>query len=96
MIPKHLIEVNTEEAVAEAIAEHRGYIRATARLLAPGDDALAADLEQEAAILLWKLDPTRFDASDRNYIRSALFKRMQQVARKERTASGGDKRLSLS
>ena len=96
MILRHVVDIDTDDAVAEALVEHRSYIRAVARRLAKGDRPLASDIEQEAAIRLWEMDPTRFDASDRHYIRAALFKRMLQAARSERRASGGENRLSLS
>ena len=64
------------------------FIRENARRISGGDAALAADLEQEARITLWQLDPTRFEDGDYSYLRAALFKRMLHVARKERRASG--------
>ena len=88
MIPTNLVDVDADDAVAEALARFRGFIRPLAGRMAAGDVALAADLEQEAAITIWKLDPTRFDESDDRYLKSAVFKRMMQVARNERRARG--------
>lgn len=65
--------------------------RVTARLRRA---ALAADLEQEAAIMLWALDPTRFDESDQQYVRGMLFKRMRAVSREERCEGGGGLRVA--
>ena len=93
MIPSHLIDVDADDAVAEALDRFRRFIRATARRMAEGDADFAADLEQEAAIKLWKLDPTRFEEGDDRYLRTALFTRMTQAARNERRARRGDARV---
>ena len=89
MIARSVIHFDARDALPEMLAELRPFIRTSARRLAGHDRALAKDLEQEAAIRLWQLDPTRFDASDAGYVRSALYKRMQDAARRERSARGG-------
>jgi DNA-directed RNA polymerase specialized sigma24 family protein len=96
MIARSLIEVDTDDAVAEALARHREFIRVVAWKLAEGDADLADDLVHEAGIVLWKMDPTRFDAGDREYLEGVLYKRMQKVRWKERRKAGGPGRISLS
>jgi hypothetical protein len=59
------------------------------------DRSVAEDLAQEAAIVLWELDPTRFGARDVEYLRSAMYKRMQFMGRTERRARGGGRRVEV-
>ena len=96
MIPTHLIDVDADDAVAEALARFRGFIRSLAGRMSAGDVALAADLEQEAAITIWKLDPTRFDESDDRYVKTAVFRRMLKVARNEKRARGEFERMGTT
>ncbi len=84
MIPPELMDIDTDDAVEEAIKRMRPFIRATAQHLSEGDIELAQDMEQEAGIALWRVDPTRFDATDDEYLHGVLFKTMQKTRRRER------------
>lgn len=86
----------TDDIVRAAAAQFEGCIKAEAKQLAAGSRELRKDLEQEALILLWELDPTRFDASDRGYLRTAIRQRMRDVLREEKRLSGGGRRLKGS
>jgi DNA-directed RNA polymerase specialized sigma24 family protein len=86
------IDIDTADALPEMLAELLPYIRTTALKLA-GDQTLAEDLIQEASIELWQMDPTRFAASDMEYVRASLYKTMHNVARAERSAVGGARRI---
>jgi DNA-directed RNA polymerase specialized sigma24 family protein len=92
MIPTSVIDIDTRNAVPEALEEFRAYITKNSRIIAR-DIAryrpFAEDLAQEAAIALWEIDPTRFDADDVEYVRGVLYKRMQTVARLELRLRGG-------
>ena len=57
------------------------WVRRAARRLAKDDDDLADDIHQEAAILLWEMDPSRFDERSRSYVARTLYRRMRRVAR---------------
>ena len=94
MIPGPLIEIDTRLALPEALAEFGSFIKASAARLTD-DRAQRKDLEQEAAITLWEIDPTRFDANDADYLRAVLYKRMQMAVRGERRARGGLKRVDI-
>ena len=95
MIAQSLVDIDTDDALAEALGRFRWFIRATARYFAEEDDELAADLEQEAGIALWKVDPTRFDQEDEMYLHGMLFKTIQKARRKEWRKSGGRRRVDL-
>lgn len=64
------------------------YIRSTARALAEGNKDLAWDLEQEAVIRLWELDPSRFDRAGEPYLRRAMRVQMMLALRREARLSG--------
>ncbi len=82
-------QVFTEGRAFGAAAERMmRYIRGTARSLAEGDEDLARDLEQEAVIRLWELDPSRFDAAGDPYLRRAMRMQMMMALRKEARVSG--------
>ena len=87
------IDFDTRDALPEMLAELLPKIYRTATKLAADDPTMVEDLVQEATIELWNLDPTRFDAGDREYVEAALYKHMHNVARAERTASGGERRV---
>ena len=73
-------------AFTAALARLRGYITRRAKKLAFNDADLADDLEQQAWIRLWELDPSRYDphnARDERYLRSALVHRMRNCVRDE-------------
>jgi DNA-directed RNA polymerase specialized sigma24 family protein len=98
MIPKLVVDFDARDAVPEALEELKAYIRATSRVIARDiarDRSMAEDLAQEAAIVLWELDPTRFGAKDVEYLRSAMYKRMQFMGRRERLARGGKRRVEV-
>jgi DNA-directed RNA polymerase specialized sigma24 family protein len=98
MIPKLVVDFDARDAVPEALEEFKTYIRVTSRIVArdfAGDRSVAEDLAQEAAIVLWELDPTRFDANDVEYLRSAMYTRMKFMGRKERRARGGNRRVEV-
>jgi DNA-directed RNA polymerase specialized sigma24 family protein len=81
-----LVEAQTSDALDAAICRYGPYLRRVARRLADGDAALARDMEQEALILLWELDPTRFDLAeprDGDYLQLALTHRMRRIRRTE-------------
>lgn len=59
------------------------WMREFANVVAEGDSDLSADLEQEARVLLWELDPSRLDASDDAWLRRKLRARMRRVAERE-------------
>ena len=86
------IDIDTAAALPELLAELLPYIRTTALKLA-GDETLAEDLVQEASIELWQMDPTRYAADDMEYVRASLYKHMHNVARAERSALGGGRRI---
>jgi hypothetical protein len=78
------IEADTARAVEIAIRRHRRFIRMVARRRSAGDPDFAKDLEQEAHIYMWELDPTRFDpavSADMTYLQRALA---EQIRRKMR------------
>ena len=83
-------------AFEKAWSEMRAYVRKSAEHLAQGEADFADDLEQEARIALWDLDPSRFDEDDAEYVKTALRNRMKDAARKERREAGGSRMLSLS
>lgn len=87
-------EQTTDEIIGASAAYFAGFIRKVAFMIAGGDRQLAQDLEQEALILLWELDPTRFDPSDEGYVKSALRRRMLRAFRDERRRAGGSRRVS--
>jgi DNA-directed RNA polymerase specialized sigma24 family protein len=87
------IDFDTRDALPEMLAELLPKIHRTATKLAADDPAMVEELVQEAAIELWNLDPTRFDAGDTPYVEAALFKHMHNVMRHERAASGGERRV---
>jgi hypothetical protein len=93
MIPRLIVDFDTADAVPDALAQHDALIRFAARRLAKRDSLLEDDLIQEAAIHLWELDPSRFDASDVWFIERELIRRMKREAKRERIASGRDKRV---
>ena len=95
MIPGSEVDIDARDAVPEMLAELLPYIRLTAAKLAVGNAAIVPDLVQEAAIELWQMDPTRFDAGDMEYVRAALYKHMHNVARAERAARGGKRRQDV-
>lgn len=94
MIPASVIDFDTRAALPEMLAELQMFIRLSAGGLTSDPD-LAADLEQEAAVKLWQLDPTRFDDDDTDYVCAALYKCMQDAARRERASRGGIRRVDL-
>lgn len=83
------LDFDARDAVPEMLAELTPFIRRSAASIALDDAALAEDLVQEAAIQLWQMDPTRFDADDRDYVCGVLYKHMQDAARREHAARGG-------
>ncbi len=85
--PLALTVVDATSAVDVAIGEYRPFVRRTARALAKGDGALQDDLEQEAWIRLWELDPTRFQPGDQRYVARALKHRMIDCLRAHRSAT---------
>lgn len=75
----------TTNDIVRAAAKYFGpFIKRGATFLARGDYQLAQDLEQEALILLWELDPTRFESTDEGYVKNALWKDMLRARRDER------------
>ena len=58
-------------------------LQRVAALIADGDLMLADDLVQEARILLWELDPSRFERDDLRLAKRMLVRRMRKVARRE-------------
>jgi hypothetical protein len=98
MIPKLVVDFDARDAVPEALEEFRGFIDVNSRIIARDfarDRSIAEDLAQEAAIVLWELDPTRFGAGDAEYLRGAMYKRMQYMGRTERRARGGKRRVEV-
>jgi DNA-directed RNA polymerase specialized sigma24 family protein len=78
------IEADAARAIEIAMRRHRRFIRMVARRRSSGDPDFAKDLEQEAYIYMWELDPTRFDpaeAADMTYLQRALA---EQIRRKMR------------
>ena len=87
MIPERVVDFDADDAVTEMLGELEPFIsRAAAGIT--HSSSFIDDLVQSAAIELWQLDPTRFDAGDMPYVRAALFKHMHNVARAERAALG--------
>ena len=93
MIAAPLIDIDTADAVPEALQSMGDFIRATAKRIAHRNSAIAEELVQEAAIYLWQLDPTRFDDDDAWYLEWELARHMSHVAQAERRAAGGRKRM---
>lgn len=94
MISDRVIDFNAADAVPMMLDELRPYIRRLAVLFGYElDGEFAQDLEQEAAIQLWQMDPTRFDAGDMPYIRGVLYKHMHTIARDECHLTGGGRRV---
>ena len=78
------IDADTARAVEIAIRRHRRFIRTIARRRSNGDPDFASDLEQEAYIYMWELDPTRFDpaeSGDMTYLQRALAEQMRRKMR---------------
>ena len=88
-----IVDIDTRDAVIEAVAKFRRFIRYGAMVLAGGEVDVAEDLEQEAYIVLWELDPSRFDADDDGYLLRAVFKRMQWRYRGHFNTRGGIRRV---
>lgn len=61
---------------------YKSVITAIARKLAGTDDELVADLEQEGAVALWRLQPSRATKNPDAWIRQALKFRMVDYLRK--------------
>jgi DNA-directed RNA polymerase specialized sigma24 family protein len=79
-----LAPIPSERALRAAARAFSPRLQVAARKIARGNLDLADDLEQEALIRLWELDPTRFDyanAEDRLFIHRALVNRMRDVAK---------------
>lgn len=64
--------------------------------LSEGDEALAADLLQEADIRLWELDPSRFDTRDHEWVQLQLRARMRRAAGRERRHSSPRRRVKMT
>ena len=96
MIPRLVVDFDTADAVPEALMQHEALITSTAARLSRKDLELENDLIQEAAILLWELDPTRFDAGDRWFVEQELVRRMRRVRKREWRAAGRDNRVWVS
>lgn len=80
------IEADTARGLEIAMRRHRRFIARVAGRRSSGDPDFAADLEQEAYIYMWELDPTRFDPAesvDMTYLQRALA---EQIRRKMRAA----------
>jgi DNA-directed RNA polymerase specialized sigma24 family protein len=80
-----LAPIPSERALRAAAIAFAPRLQAAAYRIADGDRDLAVDLEQEALIRLWELDPTRFDVSnpqDQRFIHRVLVNRMRDVARR--------------
>ena len=88
-------EQTNDEVERAAAHRNQRYIKAMAHRLSDGDRELAKDLEQEALIVPWTEDPTRFDAGDEWYLRGAMRKRMLASVRKEHRLSLRGRRLDL-
>ena len=87
MLPNGRLEVvdaDVERGFAEAVHRLRPFVRSRANRLAGGNRDLARDLEQEAWIKLWELDPLRFDDEDEPYVRKVLANHMCDRMRRER------------
>lgn len=93
MIPELLVDIDTADAVPEAIAKFGEFIHFTARRISRRNSTLAEDLVQEAAIRLWQLDPARFDADDAPYLEREIERHMSRAAQRERAGLGGRKRM---
>ena len=88
-----LVEIDTRDAIVDTVLKYRKFIRYAAVMLAREELDLVDDLEQEAFILLWEIDPSRFDDEDGGYLLRAIFKRMQFRYRTHRRAEGGSRRV---
>lgn len=94
MIPDRVIDFHATNAVGEVLSELQPLLRGAAASFTH-DRSFIDDLMQEAAIELWQMDPTRFDGADMEYVCGALYKHMHNVARAERAARGGKKRVDI-
>ena len=79
-------------ALLDAIMPH---LERTAEKLSRGESDLTEDLLQEASIVLWEMDPSRYDLADWPLIRAAMYRRMRDVARRERWRSVSRSRGAL-
>jgi DNA-directed RNA polymerase specialized sigma24 family protein len=82
-VTRALVPISSERALVAAVRAHASRIKADAREIARGNRDFADDLEQEAMIRLWELDPTRFDPAsddDQRFLHRALVNHMQNVA----------------
>ena len=84
-----------DDIVREAAREFGPWIKRVAYLNAAGDVELAQDLEQEALIKLWDLDPTRFDSDDRGWLETVLRNCMIDLARVDYRERLHDRCISL-
>jgi DNA-directed RNA polymerase specialized sigma24 family protein len=95
MIPHLIVDFDTADAVPEALAQHGALIRSAARRHAKRDSDLEEDLIQEAAIRLWELDPTRFDAGDRWFLEQELLRHIRRERKREWRAAGRGNRVPV-
>jgi hypothetical protein len=87
--------VDARDAVPEAMAHFWGYIVACANRFAGGDRDLFDDLRQEAFILLWTIDVSRFDDGDEDFLKGAIYKRVRHRFRGHMNQSGACRRVEL-
>lgn len=95
MIPRLIVDFDTADAVPGALAEHDALIRSAAKRHAKKDSDLEEDLIQEAAIRLWELDPTRFDAGDRWFLEQELVRHIRRARKREWRAAGHGNRVAV-
>lgn len=93
MIPKLIVDFDTAAELPRALAQHRKHIHFSARRLARRDSMLQEDLIQEAAIRLWEMDPSRFDADDAEYVERELQRRMSHAAQRDWRERGRSRRV---
>ena len=89
------VDVDTRDALTDCILHFLPYINFRAASLASGDAELFKDLRQEALILLWTLDPSRFDDDDNSYLRQAIYTQLLYKYRSYRNARGGTRRVEV-
>jgi len=82
--PEQVATFTVGPAYQRAMEKRRAVIRRVALGIAKLDPELAADLEQEAMIELWRLDVSRYDDDDAKYLTRALVNQMLTAWARER------------
>ncbi|HVT38697.1 MAG TPA: hypothetical protein VHE78_06625 [Gemmatimonadaceae bacterium] len=94
--PRQRVSFGWQRAFGWARGTWTPMLEGVALSLSEGDEALAADLLQEADIRLWELDPSRFDTRDHEWVQLQLRARMRRAAGRERRHSSPRRRVKMT